>query len=218
MMRVFCLSVKGNFACFTRPELKVERVSYDLITPSASRAIFEAILWKPAIKWRIHKIEVLNDINWFSIKRHEIGSKIYLSNIQKAMNGNKRILAINIEDDRKQRSSLILRDVEYRIYGSLSLTDKAGVEDNRAKFESMFMRRASKGQTFHQPYLGCREFPCSLKLIEKPEEDKKPINEDRELGWMLYDMDYSQEPPSPLFFKASMQKGVVNLDGVEIRG
>ncbi len=217
-MRVFCLSVKGNFACFTRPELKVERVSYDLITPSASRAIFEAILWKPAIKWRIHKIEVLNDINWFSIKRHEIGSKIYLSNIQKAMNGNKRILAINIEDDRKQRSSLILRDVEYRIYGSLSLTDKAGVEDNRAKFESMFMRRASKGQTFHQPYLGCREFPCSLKLIEKPEEDKKPINEDRELGWMLYDMDYSQEPPSPLFFKASMQKGVVNLDGVEIRG
>lgn len=217
-MKTFCLSVTGDYACFTRPEMKVERVSYDIITPSACRAIFEAILWKPAISWHIHKIEVLKPVQWFSVRRNEVASKISVRNVQTAMRGGNETLALNIEDDRQQRAGLILRDVAYRLYASFSMTEKAGVDDNRAKFEAMFERRAAQGQSFHQPYFGCREFPCSFSLVTATNDENPSILESLELGWMLYDMDYTQNPPTPRFFKAKMEQGVVMLDGQEIRG
>ncbi|PJB69686.1 MAG: type I-C CRISPR-associated protein Cas5 [Alphaproteobacteria bacterium CG_4_9_14_3_um_filter_47_13] len=217
-MKIFCLHVTGDYACFTRPEMKVERVSYDVITPSAARAVFEAILWKPAISWKIHKIEILEPIKWFSVRRNEVASKISVRNVQTTMKGGGEVLGLNIEDDRQQRAGLILRDVAYRIYGSFSMTNKAGADDNAAKFEAMFERRAAQGQSFHQPYLGCREFPCSFSLVTAANDDKPPIDSSLDLGWMLYDMDYTQNPPTPKFFRAQMDKGVVMVEGAEVRG
>lgn len=216
-MKKFSLCVRGDFACFTRPEMKVERVSYDVITPSAARAVFEAILWKPAISWRIHEIEVLNPIKWFSVRRNEVASKISTNHIRSAMVSGTGALALYADEDRQQRAGLILRDVAYRLHASFEMTDKAGPEDNRAKFEEMFERRAAKGQTFHQPYLGCREFPCAFSLETDDRRDPAPIADSQDLGWMLYDMDFSRDPPAPLFFRAVMKNGGVAIDGAEVR-
>ncbi len=217
----FCLEVSGNFACFTRPEMKVERVSYDVITPSAARAIFEAILWKPAIAWHIHKIEVMRPIEWISIRRNEVGAVLPLGNINKAMRGG-ALPAIYIEEARQQRAGLFLRDVSYRLHASFSLTDKAGSSDSAGKFADMFKRRAKKGQCFNQPYLGCREFSCDFRLIESLENECPAIAESKPLGWMLYDMNYqvSQEP-TPLFFNAILDNGVITVpdrESAEVRG
>lgn len=217
----FCLEVSGEYACFTRPEMKVERVSYDVITPSAARAIFEAILWKPAIQWHIHKIEVLKPFNWVNIRRNEIGAVLPVGNINKAMKGG-ALTSLFIEDERQQRAGLFLKDVAYRIHASFQLTDKAGAHDNEGKFSDMFKRRAKKGQCFNQPYLGCREFSCDFKLIEDLEDIPVPIDYSKPLGWMLYDMNY-QDPKNlkPLFFNAEMRKGIIeipNQDSEEIRG
>lgn len=217
----FCIEVTGDFACFTRPEMKVERVSYDVITPSAARAIFEAILWKPAIEWHIHKIEVLKPVRWVNIRRNEVGAVLPVGNIGKAMRGG-ALPALYIEEARQQRAGLFLRDVTYRLHGSLSLTEKAGASDNAAKFVDMFKRRAKKGQCFNQPYLGCREFSCHFRLVEDIEQEAAAIDENRTLGWMLYDMDY-QNPadPTPLFFNAVMENGVIEVPArhsEEVRG
>ena len=221
----FCLEVTGDFACFTRPEMKVERVSYDVITPSAARAIYEAILWKPAISWHIHKIEVLNPIRWVNIRRNEVGAVLPIGNINKAMKGG-AAHALYVEDNRQQRAGLILRDVAYRLHARFELTGKAGKDDNEGKFSEMFRRRASKGQCFNQPYLGTREFSCSFRLIDdSPKLDESipsPIAEDRALGWMLYDLDFSKpNNPQPLFFNATMNQGVIeipNRHSGEVRG
>lgn len=217
----FCLEVTGDYACFTRPEMKVERVSYDVITPSAARAIFEAILWKPAIQWHIHKIEILNPISWVNIRRNEVSSVLPVGNIKKAMNGGAQP-ALYVEDSRQQRAGLFLKNVAYRLHGSFSLTDKAGADDNAGKFSEMFKRRAKKGQCFNQPYLGCREFACGFRLVEDFEKETSAIEENRELGWMLYGMDYQQyNEPMPLFFNAIMKNGVVDIPArhsEEVRG
>lgn len=216
----FCLEVRGDFACFTRPEMKVERVSYDVITPSAARAIFEAILWKPAITWRIHKIEVINPIRWVNIRRNEVGSVLSVNNAISAMKGG-AAPALYIEDGRQQRAGLFLRDVAYRLHASFSLTERAGESDNVGKFAEMFRRRASKGQCFNQPYLGTREFSCDFRLIEVGQDEPEPIAEDRALGWMLYDLDFRDISPTPLFFNAQMQGGVIDIpdrDSEEVRG
>lgn len=215
----FCLAIKGDYACFTRPEMKVERVSYDVITPSAARAIFESILWKPAIEWRINKIEVLSPIRWINIRRNELGSVIPVKKLNEAMSSG-AWPAQYIEDERQQRAGLFLRDVHYRLHASFELTDKAGVDDNAAKFADMFLRRAQKGQCINQPYLGCREFACDFYLPDLGDTlPPTPIVDDRELGWMLYDLDY--EHSRPRFFNARMQQGVIqvpNKSSVEIRG
>jgi len=213
--------------------MKVERVSYDVITPSAARAIFDAILWKPAISWRIHRIEVLNEIRWFSVRRNEVGSV-----------ASTRSKGIFIEDDRQQRAGLILRDVRYRIYADFAfippeqrmktrrplpdyLNDQAEEEllradETEAKYAAMFERRARKGQCFNQPYFGCREFSANYKLIDQDVEPAEPISDTRELGWMLYDIDFADpENPMPLFFKASLEKGIVSVpdrESPEVRG
>ena len=219
ILNSYTLKVWGDFACFTRPEMKVERVSYDVITPSAARAVFEAVLWKPALRWQIVRIEVLRPIRWVNIRRNEVGSVIRTNNITTVMNGGNAALEILIEDDRQQRAGLFLRDVAYRLHASLHLRDAGSTGKTHAKFSEMFKRRARKGQCFNQPYLGTREFSCAFALIEQEalEQERRlhpAIAEDRELGWMLYDMDFSDsENPVPRFFNARMVAGGITVPG-----
>ncbi|GAB7217504.1 type I-C CRISPR-associated protein Cas5c [Dickeya oryzae] len=208
----FCLDVQGEFACFTRPEMKVERVSYDVITPSAARSIFEAILWKPAITWRVTRIEVINPIRWINLRRNEVGSVISSRVVTSAMKAGSGTLGLYIEDDRQQRAGLFLRDVHYRLYGEFTLTAQAGRGDNAGKFAEMFRRRAQRGQCINQPYLGCREFAADVLLIDDNGPQPPALAQDRELGWMLYDMDYQQaQNPTPRFFHAAMTQGVIDI-------
>jgi len=211
------LRVWGDFACFTRPEMKVERVSYDVMTPSAARAILEAVLWKPAIRWEVLKIDVINPIRWTSVRRNEVASVVSTSNVQTAMKQGRGNLGLNIEEDRQQRAALLLRDVEYVIHARFVMTEHVGETDNPLKFLDMFQERAKKGRCFNQPYLGCREFSAHFELCD---EKIEPINENKELGWMLYDMDYSKAQPMPRFFRAALENGRLLCDSrkVEIRG
>ncbi len=245
MAKSYCLEVSGDFACFTRPEMKVERVSYDVMTPSAARAVFESIVWKPAIRWRVTKIEVLKPIKWISVRRNEVGAVASTRNVQAAMGAGAGNVGLYVEDERQQRAGLFLRDVAYRIHACFELHDPSvhkshfphlskalvnrGEEDlnampdnNAAKFMSMFERRASRGQCVNQPYLGCREFACSFRLVEEAKAELNPIAETRDLGWMLYDMDYSNPAdPKPRFFQARLDNGVVTVpawESEEVRG
>ena len=221
-MRTYCLEVTGDFACFTRPEMKVERVSYDVMTPSSARAVFESILWKPAIRWHVEKIEVLKPIRWVSIRRNEVGAVISVRNAQEAMNKGSGNLALNIEDERQQRAGLFLRDVAYRIHAHFELLPNSGGNNTLPKFLDMFERRASKGQCINQPYLGCREFACDFRLVDAAQPQAGSIAETRDLGWMLYDMDYANTAdPQPRFFRAQLENGVLNVPAwncEEVRG
>lgn len=221
-MKTYCLEVTGDFACFTRPELKVERVSYDVMTPSSARAVFESILWKPAIRWHVSKIEVLKPMRWVSIRRNEVGAVVSVRNAQEAMNKGSGNLALNIEDERQQRAGLFLRDVAYRIHAHFELLPNAGENNTLPKFLDMFERRASKGQCINQPYLGCREFACDFRLVDAAQPQAAPIAETRDLGWMLYDMDYAKAAdPQPRFFRAQLEGGVLNVpvwNSEEVRG
>jgi CRISPR-associated protein Cas5d len=196
----FRLKIWGENACFTRPEMKVERVSYDVMTPSAARAAFEAILWKPAIRWVIDQIDVLKPVRWESVRRNELG--IVMS---------PRTRGLFIEDNRQQRASLILRHVAYTVHAHFEMTEKAGPNDTVVKFQEMFLRRAEKGQCFNTPYLGCREFSAAFELMPLNQELPKPILEDRDLGWMLQDLDFAVDPPQPKFFRAEMKKGRISV-------
>jgi CRISPR-associated protein Cas5d len=199
-MKGFCLEVSGDYACFTRPEMKVERVSYDVITPSAARGIYSAIFWKPAINWRITKIEVLNPIRWTSVRRNEVSA------VASTRSG-----GILVEDVRQQRAGLILRDVRYRLWAEF---DVLSAGEDPAKYAAMFDRRASNGQYFMHPYLGCREFSCrDIRLVKHPEsEAAKTIQETRDLGFMLYDMDYSDPKDiKPMFYRPNMVNGVIEV-------
>lgn len=221
----FCLEVRGDFACFTRSEMKVERVSYDTMTPSACRAIFESILWKPAIRWQPEKIEVLAPIRWTTVRRNEVASKVPQSSVRSAMRQERGALALYIEDERQQRASLLLRDVCYRLTASFAMTACAGASDNPQKFAEMFARRAAKGQCINQPYLGCREFACDFHLVDAdaPQlEIPVELHGERDLGWMLYDMNFTDpDDPQPRFFRASLRNGVLAIppqDSQEVRG
>lgn len=221
-MRTYCLEVSGDFACFTRPEMKVERVSYDVMTPSSARAVFESILWKPAIRWHIEKIEVLKPIRWVSIRRNEVGAVVSVRNAQEAMNKGSGNLGLNIEDERQQRAGLFLRDVAYRIHAHFELLPNAGENNTPGKFLDMFERRAEKGQCVNQPYLGCREFACDFKLVDTTQPQPPAIAETRDLGWMLHDMDYANAAdPQPRFFRAQLAAGVLDVpawNSEEVRG
>jgi len=235
----FCLEVWGDYACFTRPEMKVERVSYDVPTPSAVRAVFESIFWKPAIRWHPTKIEIISPIKWISVRRNEVGAV--------ATDKSKGII---IEDNRLQRVGYFLHDVKYRFCAVLEFIPLAERKNNKhsvvpaflwdpeerefmlqelkdweeqkdayrkdetpGKYLAIFERRATKGQCFNQPYLGTREFSCNFKFIKNPEEEPvTTISETRELGFMLYDMDFTDiKDPKPMFFPARIENGVVNI-------
>jgi CRISPR-associated protein Cas5d len=217
-MTTFCLEVSGPFACFTRPEMKVERVSYDVITPSAARAVFESVLWKPEIRWRVQRIEVLKPIRWVNLRRNEVKSKAPISSVEQAMRTGAGQLGFSVEDERVQRAGYFLRDVAYRVYADLSLV--AGkAKDPLIKYTEMFVRRASKGQCVNQPYLGCREFSAAFTLVAAdapPQSLESPISDTRELGWMLHDMDHTVSgDPQPRFFRAQMHAGVVEVPLLE---
>jgi CRISPR-associated protein Cas5d len=210
------LHVWGDYACFTRPEMKVERVSYDVMTPSAARGILEAIHWKPAIRWVIDRIHVLEPVRFESIRRNEVASKISARNVSSAMStGSTADLYLVVDEgkERQQRAATVLRDVGYVIEAHFELTGKAVAEDNEGKHLDIFNRRARKGQCFHHPYLGTREFPAQFALIEDeawptsnlPEQDKN-----RDLGWMLHDIDFNDNN-TPHFFRAEMQDGVIQV-------
>ncbi len=221
--KTFCLEVTGDYACFTRPEMKVERVSYDVITPSAARAVFEAIFWKPAVQWKVRKIEVLKPIKWVSVRRNEVGAT-----------ASERSDGVFIEDARQQRAGLFLRDVAYRLHAELEFIHPSNrpevsnpvherlqdleekelyrKDENPGKYYSIFERRAGKGQCFNQPYLGCREFSCGFRLIGDLGNEPEPIDETRDLGFMLYDLDFSNpNDPSPAFFRAQLKNGIIEV-------
>ena len=211
----FCLEVSGPFACFTRPEMKVERVSYEVMTPSSARSVFEAILWKPAIRWRVHRIEVLRPIRWMNLRRNEVSAVVSTRNVQQAMTAGSGSLGLFIEDERQQRAALFLRDVAYRIHAQMeAVTEEA--RGNPAKYIDMFTRRANKGQCVNQPYLGCREFAADFHLLENVASAPAAIDETRELGWMLHDLDFTHlDDPQPRFFNARLQTGVVEVPPFE---
>lgn len=221
-MKSYCLEVSGDFACFTRPEMKVERVSYDVITPSAARAVFEAILWKPPIRWHVRRIEVLKPIRWISLRRNEVASVVSTRNVETAMKSGAGDLGLYIEDDRQQRAGLFLRDVAYRVHADLEFKREADPEATAMKYQEMFERRATKGQCVNQPYLGCREFAAAFRLIENVQTEPTPIAESHDLGFMLYDLDFKHAAdPTPRFFRARMESGVVTVpawDSAEVRG
>ncbi len=210
--RRFCLEIAGDYACFTRPEMKVERVSYDVITPSAARAVFETIFWKPAVRWHVRRIEVLRPVRWINLRRNEVASVISVRNVQQAMAGGANDLGIDIEDDRQQRASLFLRDVAYRVHADMEVRDDRRDPEPPQKFFSMFERRAANGQWVNQPYLGCREFDARVRPIETMVGEPAPIHETRDLGWMLRDMDFTNAiDPQAVFFRAQMNAGVIEV-------
>lgn len=208
------LRVWGANACFTRPEMKVERVSYDVMTPSAARGILDAIHWKPAIRWRIDEIDVLRPIRWESVRRNEVG------NVMSPASG-----SLFIEDARQQRAGLLLRDVEYIIQAHFEMTERAGPEDNIAKHQDMFTRRAERGQCFHRPYLGCREFAAHFVLLGV-QELPQPAEITMELGYMLYDISHDDSGDKngahfcsdrcrAYFFKAALENGRLKIPSPE---
>ena len=205
------LLVSGSHACFTRPELKVERVSYDVMTPSAARGILEAIHWKPAIRWIVTAIHVLKPIRFESIRRNEVAQKAPAGRVKQAMNaGSLAGLHLVIEDARQQRAATVLADVAYVIEAEFEMTDRAGPEDNPAKHIDTFRRRAEKGQCFHQPCLGTREFPARFRLLDAGAPLPVAIAEDRDLGLMLWDIDHAGDRSS-MFFRAKLEKGVMRV-------
>lgn len=214
----FKVEVKGDYALFSRPELKVERYSYDIMTPSAARGILEAVMWKPAIRYVIDKIHVINEVRFTNIRRNEVSEKLLASTALQAVNGSDKPLFIATKDKIQQRASTLLRDVYYIIEAHFEMTEHAGEHDNPEKFRCMIMRRLQKGQCFHQPYLGCREFPAKVALVEGeiPRSHYAAI-EEKDLGLMLYDMDFT-DPANihPLFFRAVLRRGELDLTNCEV--
>ncbi len=209
------LHVWGAFACFTRPEMKVERVSYDAITPSAARGILEAVHWKPAIRWVIDRIHVLKPIRFENIRKNEVGAKISARNARAAMvlddlSG----LHMAVDDNRQQRATMALRDVGYVIEAHFEMTDKAG-EDSPAKHYETFRRRAQKGQCFHRPALGLREFAADFEWLDAV--PTSALSGRQDLGWMLYDIDFANDR-TPQFFRAEMVDGVIDVAAARDRG
>lgn len=213
--RMLRLRVWGDYACFTRPEMKVERVTYDVMTPSAARGVLEAILWKPALRWQIRQIDVLKPIRHASVRRNEVGS---------VMSPSPRGGGLYVEEERQQRAGLLLRDVAYTIHATFSLTDLARPgEDTIIKYQEMFERRATRGQCFHRPYFGCREFPADFAYLRHDEAGVTPIDLSHDLGFMLYDIihDTRDDQPytahtctaqcRPSFFRANVEQGVLRV-------
>lgn len=211
------VEVFGDYASFNRPELKIERMTYDVITPSAARGILEAVFWHPGMRWYIDKIYVLSPIEYANIRRNEVKSKISARNVRSAMNGKKADLFIDTKADIQQRAALVLKNVHYVISAHFELTEKANESDNPGKFQEMMNRRLEKGQCYHQPYLGCREFPARVRKWEFDYVPTAYPNSTKDLGLMLYDMDYSNsEEITPMFFRATLKNGVLDLTDCEV--
>lgn len=201
--------VHGDYACFTRPEMKVERVSYDVITPSAARGIIEAIYWKPAIRWVIDKIYVMNEIKFTNVRRNEVSQKISSGSIKSAMKGGSVELYQVAPDIRQQRAAMILKDVCYIIEAHFEMTDEAGPEDTPEKHYNIALRRLRRGQCYHQPYLGTREFAANFEVVED-ELGTGFYSGEMDLGWMLWDINF-QNDMTPIFYRAIMTDGIIDV-------
>ena len=213
------LRVWGEYALFTRPEMKVERVSYDMITPSAARGIIEAVYWKPAMRWVIDKIHVMKEISFTNIRRNEVGEKISKSVPEKILNGDTSQYYLSATVERQQRAALVLRNVEYILEAHFeTLPQAAQAGETPEKHYNMIVRRLQKGQHYHAPCLGTREFPAHLEWVEKNAIPSSPLKGSLDLGWMLYDLDYSdQRNITPRFFRALLHDGVLDLNTVLVR-
>lgn len=216
------LEVWGDYALFSRPEMKTERVSYDVLTPSAARGILEAIMWHPGMRYHIRRIRVCAPIRFTNIRRNEVASVVSGRNVRTVMERGCGELWLASAEDIQQRAATILRDVRYVIEADFEMTDKASPSDNPGKFQEMLTRRIRKGQFYHQPYFGCREFPVSFRMCEEIPPCPPELEGETDLGYMLYDMDYTDpEDIHPLFFRAKLQDGVLTVpqrDSQEVRG
>ncbi len=214
------LAVWGDYALFSRPEMKVEKVSYDVMTAAAARGILDAILWKPAIRWVVDKIYVYEPIRFTNIRRNEVSSKISAANVFQVINGSNKPLYINTAADRQLRSSMILKDVRYIIEAHFEMTDKAGEPDTPEKFYAMATRRMRNGNCFAMPFFGCKEFPTNFCLVEDKDfvlPSHIELKGEKDLGYMLYDMDYSdQNNITPKFVRIKMVDGVIDFSGLEV--
>lgn len=208
MSNIYRVRIRGDLACFTRPEFKTERVSYEVITPSAARGVLEAILWKPAIQWRIRRILLLSPPRFTQFKRNEVTSRVSVANARRAMR-EAAPLDYFADEDRAQRNSVVLRDFDCAVEAEFLMTSRQGPDDNPRKFDEMFRRRLEKGQFHMQPYLGCREFPA---IVESYTGNPPPLeSETRDLGFMLHDLRYGVNGNKPVFFAARVQNGVIEV-------
>ena len=209
------LEIWGPYALFSRPEMHVERVSYEVPTPSAARGLVEAVYYHPGLQWHIRRIYVLNPIRFTNIRRNEVKSKVLASDVYSAMQGSGRPLSIVTSQQIAQRASMLLQDVHYVIEAEFTMTDRAAPSDNPGKFQDIVTRRMAKGQCYHAPYFGCREFPAHFRAW--PGGPIPTIQESRDLGFMLYDFDYSDPKNiTPLYFHAKMENGVINVADCEV--
>jgi CRISPR-associated protein Cas5d len=201
--------VRGQFACFTRPEFKTERFSYEVLTPSAARGVLEAILWKPAIFWHVRRIRLLAPVQFAQFKRNEVNSRVATPKAAAASRTGAGIDDYFADEDRAQRNTVALRDVDYAVDAEMVMTPRAGSGDNAKKFDEMFRRRLERGQFHMQPYLGCREFPA---IVEPYTGDPPPLEqESRDLGLMLHDIRYAPTRNEAVFFHARIDKGVIDI-------
>lgn len=209
--------VWGDLALFSRPEMKVERCSYDVMTPSAARGILEAIYWHPGLRWVIDKIHVRKPIRFTSVRRNEVKSKVLASNVLQVMNGGDKPLYISSKEEIVQRAAILLREVEYVIEAHFEMTEQANGSDNPGKFKDIIMRRLRRGECYHMPYLGCREFPADFALWEDEKIDTAYPGEVKDLGYMFYYFDYSNpEEIQPMFFRAQLRDGVLDVRDCEV--
>ena len=217
------LEVWGDYACFTRPEMKVERVSYDVMTPSAARGLIEAVYWHPGLRWIIDRIRVCAPIRFTNLRRNEVKSTISARTARAVMERGRGELYLCTSKDIQQRAALLLRDVRYVIEAHFDLVpEKMSPGDNPGKFQDIVKRRIQRGQFYHQPCFGCREFPAQFQWCETPPPCPQELEGERDLGWMLWDMDYTNsEDIRPLFFRAALRGGVLEVptrDSGEVRG
>lgn len=211
------IKVWGPYALFSRPEMKVERCSYDVLTPSAARGLLEAIYWHPGLHWCIDKIQVVKPIRFTSVRRNEVKSKVSASNALQVYNGVDKPLYINTKEDIVQRASILLCDVEYVIEAHFEMTEKANATDNPGKFQDIIKRRLKRGECYHMPYFGCREFPANFALCEEEISSYYENEPEKDIGFMLYDMDYTDlNNIQPMFFRAVMKHGTIDLRDCEV--
>lgn len=210
------LEVWGDYALFTRPEMKVERVSYDVMTPSAARGLMEAVYWHPGMRWSVDRIHVCSPIRFTNLRRNEVKATVSARSARTVMERGTGDLYLCTSENIQQRASMLLRDVHYVIEAHFDITDRAAPGDNPGKFQDIIKRRVRKGQFYHQPYFGCREFPAHFKLCEHIPNCPKELTGERDLGWMLWDMDYSNpEDIQPMFFRAVLRDGVLDVPTLE---
>ena len=216
------LEVWGDYACFTRPEMKTERVSYDVMTPSAARGLLEAVYWHPGLHWVIDRVRVCAPIRFTNLRRNEVKATINARSVRTVMERGKGELWLAAPEEIQQRAAMLLRDVRYVIEAHFDLTDKAAPGDNPGKFQDIMRRRVERGQFYHQPCFGCREFPAHFRACEELPPCPEELKGERDLGYVLWDMDYSDpENIVPLFFRAKLKDGVLEVptrDSGEVKG